>query len=483
MRVNVRVPFLLAIALAAALLFAACSDSDDPSTSGGGDPVVETTTTTEATEPGFAGEVLAPIQETCARCHTGDGPGTPHLRLDTVGDIVQNADAIHLAVSTGYMPPWPASAESVAFRNDYDLAENQRNAILSWASFDPTADIPHDTPVVSSAGIRRLTDVDAVIGPVGGYDGEAGQPDEYRCMIYDPGFTETTWITGYEFVPDQTEVVDHAIGYLAPASERGTADSLDGQHPEQGGWPCFGSSGIGDDEIFLGWAPGQGPTELPDGSGMRMEAGDFVIIQVHYHFEVDAPLDQSTIEFDLAEDSEVTDEVRVISFVAPAEIPCSDDEAGPLCDREAAMAAAIEKYGHDGVQADDMLLVCRQRASDFAHMTSGIATSSCDLPARSSGTIISVLGHEHELGASFRMTLNPGGPEEVVLLDIPRWSFDWQLNYYPVEEIRLSPTDRVRIECSWDRAKRDPDLEPAYILWADGTDDEMCFATIVVREG
>ena len=214
---------------------------------------------------------------------------------------------------------------------------------------------------------------------------------------------------------------------------------------------------------------------------MVMGPGDFMVIQVHYHFEIDAPPDRSTILLDIAEDADGLDEVDVVEFVAPAEIPCASDEEGPLCDRDAAMAEAIERYGHEGVQADGMLLVCRQSASDFAHMTDGVASASCDLPARARGTIVSVLGHEHELGASFRMTLNPGDDDEVVLLDIPKWDFDWQLNYYPVEDIDLSPSDIVRVECSWDRSLRDPTLEPSYVLWADGTNDEMCFSTITVR--
>ena len=79
------------------------------------------------------------------------------------------------------------------------------------------------------------------------------------------------------------------------------------------------------------------------------------------------------------------------------------------------------------------------------------------------------------------MTLNPDTPQELVLLDIPEWDFQWQFNYEPVEEIIIGSSDVVRIECSWDRSLRDPELEPAYVLWADGTDDEMCFATIITR--
>jgi len=73
---------------------------------------------------------------------------------------------------------------------------------------------------------------------------------------------------------------------------------------------------------------------------------------------------------------------------------------------------------------------------------------------RTRGQIVSVLGHEHELGNSFRLTLNPDTPEERVLLDIPRWEFGWQFNYYPVEDIIVQP----------------------------GTLDEMRFGTMTVRE-
>jgi len=114
-------------------------------------------------------------------------------------------------------------------------------------------------------------------------------------------------------------------------------------------------------------------------------------------------------------------------------------------------------------------------------MTDGIASSSCILPIRDVGEIVSVFGHEHEIGKSIRMTLNPGAPDERILLDIPDWDFDWQYNYYPTESIMVERGDSVLLECSWDRSRRSVDLEPAYVLWADGTNDEMCFATIAVR--
>ena len=157
-------------------------------------------------------------------------------------------------------------------------------------------------------------------------------------------------------------------------------------------------------------------------------------------------------------------------------------QSGPLCDRDAAMVEAIERFGVGGVRADGINLICDATPAQFASMTDGLVSSSCDLPAYGFGEIVSILGHEHEIGASFRMTLNPGTTDEMILLDIPVWDFDWQYNYSPVESIELSPGDMIRIECSWDRSLADDDIEPAYILWADGTNDEMCFSTIVTRQ-
>ena len=61
------------------------------------------------------------------------------------------------------------------------------------------------------------------------------------------------------------------------------------------------------------------------------------------------------------------------------------------------------------------------------------------------------------------------------------FQFDWQLNYYPVDDIILTEDDTIRIECSWDRSLIPPETEPRYVLWADGTADEMCYSQIFTR--
>ena len=85
----------------------------------------------------------------------------------------------------------------------------------------------------------------------------------------------------------------------------------------------------------------------------------------------------------------------------------------------------------------------------------------------------------HEFGDSYRMTLNPGTPEEKILLDIPSWSFEWQLYYVPTEEVIIEDGDTIEFQCVWDRTNAKM-LEPRYITWNEGTVDEMCFSSVSV---
>jgi cytochrome c5 len=422
---------------------------------------------------------IAPIFESkCASCHNAGGPGAPHWRLESAADIVSSHQWIAGAIQTGYMPPWPAGGTSPLFHDDRSLASDEVEAILAWSVDGAPLDVEPTTAI--AAPVFASLDGDIEIPPHETYQGSTEVADDYRCLIYDFDNTEPQWMQGFEFVPDQTQVVHHAVGYLIPASKRERADRLN-EADEAGGWSCYGGAGLGRDELFMGWAPGQAPTKYPEGSGRLIEPGDFMVVQIHYHYDTSAPEDASTMVVDWS-DAGGLDKITYGEYLGPAEIPCMSSESGPLCERSAALARARERFGLEGALADAINARCGARPSDFASMTDGIASSECTLPATTFGEIVAVFGHQHEIGKSFKMTLNEGRADEKVLLDIPVWSFDWQLNYEPVESIMIEPGDNISLECTWDRALRDPRLEPSYVLWADGTNDEMCFAAIATRE-
>lgn len=215
-----------------------------------------------------------------------------------------------------------------------------------------------------------------------------------------------------------------------------------------------------------------------------MDPGETYVIQIHYHYAHETPADQSMLVLDYGDKPvDQYDRIRVTTYLAPAEIPCGPGESGPLCDREASLAELNKQYGPAaGMIANGLHMVCGTTVEQLAKLDGTVASASCDHRIRNEQEIIAVLGHEHEIGKTYRMTLNPGTPEEKILLDIPRWDFNWQMNYAPVEKITLKKGDVIRVECSWDRSLINPASEPRWIIWSEGTEDEMCFSTIATRE-
>ena len=448
---------------------------------------------TDSSEPpaiqgiSFASEVMPILEASCASCHASGGPGAAHLVLDTAQDAKDNALYIASSTDIGHMPPWPAADGDLAFHGDRRLGEQQRLTMLEWFEEGAGLDVAPSTAILATE--RSVASIERDIVMTGApYKGSTDNRDDYRCQIYDPGLESEQYLQGFGLEADRTEVVHHALLFRAQAATRNAFEGIDAADPTIG-WECGGlvGSGSSTDSVqqILSWAPGQDPTILPSDTGLPMQAGDFFIAQIHYHYEPVwnslAP-DESAVVLDFASPDVLAaaggplDPIELTLYLGPAEIPCSSEQSGPLCDRDAAARAL---RGGGGI-ADGLMRLCGTTPQEYADMTDGVATATCDLPAFP-GQIVSVWGHMHELGSAYRMVLNPGTPGETVLLDIPKWDFDWQLNYSPIDDVVLVPGDIIRVECTWDRAVAPHGAEPKYVMWAEGTEDEMCYSQIITR--
>ena len=441
----------------------------------------------------FAAEVQPILESRCVGCHISSGPGWNTLALDTAGDAAEIADDIALVTGSGYMPPWLPSDLSPAFHNDWSLSDDELAVLASWAADGGGLDVHPDTALVPSAELLTPIRRDIVSNPAAPYVGSLDQKDDYRCQVYEVPDPEGdgTWVTGLAFEPDQTSIVHHAIISRAPASALGEIERLSAED-DQPGYECFVGQGLTTEGVFgiAGWAPGQQPTIHPEGVGIYFEPGDVIVNQIHYHYDHETPADNSTIVLQTATEDEVAaGMIRITgsAYTTPAEMPCTPDEiatGAPLCDRNAVLEELAGLYGPTAAFLPDaMIRMCGGSLSDYDQLVGTVAHSSCDLPARNTGTIFSVLGHMHEFGMSYRMALHPDTPEERILLDIPTWSFEWQLAYEPVEDIRIERGDLVRFECWWDRSFVHLE-EPRYVTWNEGTVDEMCYSSIrVIPDG
>ena len=81
--------------------------------------------------------------------------------------------------------------------------------------------------------------------------------------------------------------------------------------------------------------------------------------------------------------------------------------------------------------------------------------------------------HMHTLGAAATVT-HVRGEERQVLLEVPRWDFDWQFTYAFSEPVAFAPGDTLDLSCTFDN----PTAEA--VGWGEGTGDEMCVANLFV---
>jgi hypothetical protein len=99
-------------------------------------------------------------------------------------------------------------------------------------------------------------------------------------------------------------------------------------------------------------------------------------------------------------------------------------------------------------------------------------------------TVRGVAGHMHLLGRSIKIEANPGTPRARTLLDIPVWDFDNQ-GSKPIKPAKLKAGDTLKVTCRHTQKLRDdlPSFEgqpDKYVLWGEGTTDEMCLAILLV---
>ena len=310
-----------------------------------------------------------------------------------------------------------------------------------------------------------------------------GGTDEYRCFLVDPKLTSTAYLTGSQFLPQNTAIVHHAIFFRVDPAQAARARKVDAATPGEG-WTCFGDAGIGGDGGWVAhWAPGANETLLSPSVGYPMPPGSMMIMQVHYNLLATGGKpggsDQSSIRLRLTDGTRKLDPLQTVELPAPVELPCAGDESGPLCDRSAAIADVTRRFGPDVGNAEANLV----QMCDHGTPVPG-NTQHCDRPVPIAGTIYAVAGHMHLLGRSIKIELNPGTPTARTLLDIPQYNFDDQAIHPLAAPLAVKPGDTLRVTCSHDAGLRKllPQLRtlpPRYVVWGDGTSDEMCLGLVI----
>jgi hypothetical protein len=448
--------------------------------------------------PSFTRDVAPVIAEKCAGCHRPGGIAP--FSLVTAKQISQSSAAIAAAVDARLMPPWPPGRNSPAYvgQDARILSGEQRAAILAWARAGGRVDGPARKPAAATGPEVRAGEKLLDLRMQAAYKPSApkGVTDDYRCFLLDPQQAGDSFVTSARIEPGQPKVVHHVILFRVPSAQLGDAKKLDAGDAGPG-WSCFGGTGLpaGDgagvaDSLnnanwIAAWAPGWGGNRLPDGTGVPLPAGSKIVMQVHYNLLNGRAPDRSRALLTIAPASTRLTPLQTMLLPGPVELACASGEKGRLCNRNEALFDLSRKYGSSAAFVPaGLLILCRGSAAT----PTASPVSTCDRRIMTPTTIYVAAGHMHLLGASVKLELNPGTSRSKILLDIPRWNFHWQNAYMLEQPIRAEQGDVVRVTCRHDVRKRTHGghgipKTPRYVLWGEGTTDEMCLGILqVTRE-
>jgi hypothetical protein len=311
-----------------------------------------------------------------------------------------------------------------------------------------------------------------------------GGTDDYHCTLIDPHVTKNSFIVSSQFFPGSgpsVKEVHHAILFLVPPALLKAARAADNKGQ---GWTCFGEppvlgKGLGQ---FLSmpwlsaWAPGHGRDVMPIGTGTPLPAHSLIIMQVHYNLLAGDLRVSPHAQLDTVPASTHVRPTSIQPLVSTPNVPCPAGVTGPLCDRQAELSDLAKRFGAYMTLFDmGMEAVCGQDPTNPPQGT----TTSCVWHIGSAGYIVRVAPHMHLIGTSMRITLNPGTAKQSVLMNVPKYDFNYQKATNLTKWVKVTPGETVKVSCTYDPklAQELPALRklpPHYITWGDGSSDEMC---------
>jgi hypothetical protein len=300
--------------------------------------------------------------------------------------------------------------------------------------------------------------------------------DDYRCFVLDPKLRKDAFLTGIDVRPGNADVVHHVILFSVAPGQRAEARARDAEEAGPG-WTCFGGTGLGadmgtlDQAPWIGaWAPGGGEQVHAGDVGVPLARGSQIVMQVHYNLLAGKDPDTSSARLRLAPGTAALDPLETVLLPAPVELPCRPGRSGSLCEREAAVADAVKRFGNAGRIAEYFPFLCGAAEPG--------PEQSCTRRARKDMTIRAAAGHMHLLGREISIAVNGE-----TVLDIDEWNFDDQ-GAVAVDPVSVKAGDELTVTCRHDQAMRDinPSLEgqpERYVVWGEGTTDEMCLGILL----
>jgi hypothetical protein len=404
-----------------------------------------------AREVTFYKDALPVLQTHCQECHRA-GEAAP-FSLITYKDARPWAKGIKTAVATKKMPPWFANPAHGRFSNDRSLSKAEIDTLTAWADDGAKEGDPKDAPATAPKFAEGWTigEPDLVVAMPHPVTIPAKGTIDYSWMVVPTGLTEDRWVEAIEVRPGAREVVHHIVLYsrdpgskfmsmakpgelFVPPGRIGTPPIR--QDEGKGYWDFqFNAAGV---EIQGLYVPGGMAYVCKPGQARFLKAGADLVFQMHYTASGKETLDQSRVGIRFAKQPP---KERVFNtFIANPYMQIQPGEAD---------------------------------AQVHANVT---------LPM--DVTLVSMNPHTHVRGKGFRYVATYPTGESEVLLDVPKYDFNWQLSYYLEKPKVLPKGTKIEAIAWYDNSPNNPaNPDPSKrVLWGDQTWEEMlaAFVDIVV---
>jgi len=377
----------------------------------------------------FNKDVLPILQANCQTCHRpGEIGPMPLLTYDGTRPW---AKAIKAAVASRKMPPWFADPKFGHWANDRSLAQSDINKLVAWADNGAPEGDAKDRPApVQWTEGWNIPKPDLVVEMPVEYKVPAKGTIEYTYMIVPTGFTEDKWVQSMEVRPGNRAVVHHANVYIRRPGSKWLREYPVGVPfvpTEQKTSSSAGAPLI--DENVAGFTPGKQTVTLSGSDAKLIPAGSDIVFQIHYTANGQEGADRTKIGFVFSKRAPEMRVARIYAANGSFAIPPGDG------DYKVEAAATL----------------------------------------KTETTLVSLKPHMHLRGKAMEFrAVYPTGEKEI-LLNVPRYDFNWQTEFILDKPKVLPKGTRLEVTAEFDNSpnnKFNPD-PTKLVKWGDQSWDEM----------
>ncbi|NNK64778.1 MAG: hypothetical protein HKO98_16375 [Gemmatimonadetes bacterium] len=423
------------------------------------------------------------LVENCVRCHSDDGIA---WSMEDAESAYERSARIARAVSNQQMPPWLAEPGHQDYVGDLSLDEATLAVVRDWAAADfPKGDPRPDPapPMMHHAAFAPDLSLDVL--PDDGYLPDQSATDEYRCFVVDWSADESGYVTGFRAVPGNRNVAHHVVVHAVDPAMVDRFRELDAEE-DGAGYRCFGGAlpdRLGDRAVraayeerypdgvreldrsnfwLAHWAPGMDGHVFPEGTGIRVEPGTGLVVQMHYYSST-APGEK---DVDTRLDFMVAETVERPAF------HLAQTRGDWLASKRSGTMVIPSGTKQTFEMADDL----GNLVGYIAYLTQVPQDRIQALEIHSANL------HMHSFGHSGEITLTHDTGRVETLLSVPRWDLGWQRDFTftapkLIDREALEGT-RLGVRCTFENDTDDT------VYGGYGSMEEMCFnfSYIAVQE-